>query len=294
MGKQGANKLFARAVQAVAAPVSPPPVSPPEPTEEELEAERLRQEQRDAKGRQEERKAANDRWYRERREARAARDEREAQRAQRQHDIAFKQVLSLAKDRGVLGAAEWDNGFWYVDLGNNEYKQVDDEYYCSHCEITLSWCALENHVKGERHRKKSGLPKDSWSTTAPLESEATDSTTAALEDWQELASDGQVRCKPCNRICDGCHGQTTQHLNKLADFRMHQANAGYPPPVLPWLAWAPCDWDPCRRTLVCLLCNGKEIYDLEGRLTEDYCGTHGKLSDSNQNNHKKKRRRLNI
>eukprot|EP00931_Biecheleriopsis_adriatica_P103524 TRINITY_DN7834_c0_g1_i1.p1 TRINITY_DN7834_c0_g1~~TRINITY_DN7834_c0_g1_i1.p1 ORF type:complete len:418 (+),score=111.60 TRINITY_DN7834_c0_g1_i1:72-1256(+) len=281
----------------------------PELTEEELQEERRRQAKRDEKAREEERKAAEEARRREERQRADARWEREKQKKQSKEDKEWQAVLHSAREQGVLEAEQWRDGEWYVDLGRSTYKLVQDHYFCPHCGengLELSWANLESHIKGERHRRSmerrehhdAPFPKAMPVTTpTPSSMPAASSSTSQpvaqhLESWQTRDADGNIMCNLCKKPCDGKHEFSANHLGRLKWHEFQKVNAPFPAPSQPWLAWVPSEWNPDERELRCLLCKGKGVTDLEGKLTSSYKGTHGALSPENQKDHMRKMERL--
>ena len=77
---------------------------------------------------------------------------------------------------------------------------------------------------------------------------------APLEDWQEMQSDGFIKCRACSKYADVMHCATESHVTKLASWRTRRE--GYAAPRLLYLAYVPCDKnDTSNLALKCLLCN---------------------------------------
>ena len=77
---------------------------------------------------------------------------------------------------------------------------------------------------------------------------------APLEDWQEIQSDGSVKCRACSKYADDVHCASEGHVTKLASWRTRRE--GYPAPRQLYLAYMPWDKnESSNRALKCLLCD---------------------------------------
>lgn len=114
----------------------------------------------------------------------------------------------------------------------------------------------------------------------------------SLEDWQEHDGQGNIRCKACNKMCDGIHEATTEHRRRLENYKWFQtaAEKAYPAPQQEWLAWVECESEGPGRFLMCLMCNKwVNDWDQTSRSTVGYCGHHGNFNESgNQKKHRTK------
>eukprot|EP00931_Biecheleriopsis_adriatica_P046128 TRINITY_DN26477_c0_g1_i1.p1 TRINITY_DN26477_c0_g1~~TRINITY_DN26477_c0_g1_i1.p1 ORF type:complete len:270 (+),score=56.81 TRINITY_DN26477_c0_g1_i1:26-835(+) len=116
--------------------------------------------------------------------------------------------------------------------------------------------------------------EDDFSASAQLASVLRQARAVHLEDWQEDAGDGLLRCKPCHKIIDPDHLTTDGHKVRLERWLKEQDDRaqGYQEPELPYLAWVPYEE---RKELMCLLCrrsskpNGTWVTDLSS-----HSGTH--------------------
>eukprot|EP00747_Dinoflagellata_sp_TGD_P179567 gnl/TRDRNA2_/TRDRNA2_30594_c0_seq1.p1 gnl/TRDRNA2_/TRDRNA2_30594_c0~~gnl/TRDRNA2_/TRDRNA2_30594_c0_seq1.p1 ORF type:complete len:419 (-),score=96.12 gnl/TRDRNA2_/TRDRNA2_30594_c0_seq1:33-1247(-) len=308
MGKNNKNKqssatepVAATAAQPVAATVAADWFSSLSEAEQALELKR--REQREAKAQAEKKKADDDRWWREQNEKKQAKVQRESQRQEKKQDNWWHEVMKSAQKDGVLVAEEHGDQ-WYVDLGGGLWKEVNDSYFCRHCQVTLNDSNLAAHLGGEKHRKKMGYTKDWAPDAAPRQcapcAPSMGSTAQAswalsngtLECWQEQDPQGYVKCKACNKVCDGVHESTDEHARKLENWlAWNKAGQGeertYEEPAQQWLAYVACEDFGPHRYLKCLFCN-KWIQDWDGYNTVGYAGAHGDPSSANQKDHKKK------
>lgn len=112
-----------------------------------------------------------------------------------------------------------------------------------------------------------------------------------VEPWQEATPSGYLRCLACNKMCDGVHEHTAEHLRRVEDYMWSLEAEGrdYPAPVQAWLAWVSDPSSGDRRYLKCLLCKKwVQDFDSEGMNTAGYAGNHGEAGPSNQKDHAKK------
>mmetsp|Transcript_18881 Transcript_18881/g.29789 ORF Transcript_18881/g.29789 Transcript_18881/m.29789 type:complete len:684 (-) Transcript_18881:55-2106(-) len=120
---------------------------------------------------------------------------------------------------------------------------------------------LERKAKEEeqdRVRKSTPTARPSTAPSMNSSSERKRRSDAAVEDWQERDGDGNIRCKPCGKICDGHHELSDAHLSKIEWWRYQQGvkKIGYEPPELMHLAYVPTNASnpDGNRQLRCLLC----------------------------------------
>ncbi|CAE8639900.1 unnamed protein product [Polarella glacialis] len=121
------------------------------------------------------------------------------------------------------------------------------------------------------------------------EKRAIDREETALMDWQEHA-DGFIRCKPCNKRCDGVHEDTPEHKRKLDYFLETLKSVGSTPsqPFLVRIADASFGKG---LFLKCLLCN-KWVSESVADCTDEYNGMHGSSGPKNTKEHAQKLRNL--
>lgn len=112
-----------------------------------------------------------------------------------------------------------------------------------------------------------------------------------LEEWQEMDQEGNIKCLPCNKFCDGCHECCDEHIKKLERWLAARREDTYSAPPQLWLAWVPCQgWGENKRYLKCLICS-KWVMDVEhpSEVTAGYDGSHGTFNSvKNQRDHAKK------
>jgi len=192
----------------------------------------------------------------------------EQQREDRKWEKQLAKVRGRLKQEGVVEAEDWGDGIYWANLGDGKYKEVKDQYFCTLCEKHLNDGTLESHVQSDAHKRKV-----SWSVAEPSVQHAPETVSSSrtpppcppcsqtrvqVEEWQELTSDGNLRCLPCNKCADYFHLQSDEHHKRLDWWLETQKlqKSGYKPPELPYLAWAFDDSDPGGdRWLKCLLCN---------------------------------------
>jgi len=194
----------------------------------------------------------------------------EQQSEDRKWKKPLAKVLTRAKQEGVLEAEDWGDGMWCANLGNGNFKEVKDRYFCTLCNKHLNGGSLEAHLDSAAHRCQASW--DGGGPSVQQEPEKTSSsrwtlpcsqTSVQVEEWQELAHDGRLRCLPCNKFANYFHLASNEHCKRL-DWWLQVRKlrkSGYAPPELPYLAWAFGDSDPSGdRCLKCLLCN-KWVHD---------------------------------
>jgi len=263
-------------------------------TPEELEHEQKRQREREVKAKQEEQKAREAKACHERQAAEAKREQVNATRQTAKNDRAWQQTKEQALAAGVLEAAEYGEGCWYVQVGKDTWKDAQDAFWCPCCDAWLNTSNLASHLGGERHRKASqSQEQSSASSSGPYSAPPTVTTlctlsagSSGLEFWQARDEAGNIKCLACNKYCDDKHEWSEAHISRV-NFWQETLTAVYPAPEEPWLAWVVEEKFGKHRWLKCLMCN-KFVQDCEGTSTVGYEGHHSRLSESNQKDHKKK------
>lgn len=238
---------------------------------------------------------------------RRAQEESGRQRAARQEarqearqDKERQELMSRAKGEGMLESQKHADGNWYVDLGSGLSKQVEHYFWCRHCDSGMSEAAIISHIEGAPHRRKTGAightyPATIATSTAswlapPVRDRRLVAHSGCLEKWQAADTDGQVRCVPCNKYCDGLHEATSEHEKRIWAFAV-TLEGNYKEPEEEWLAWMACEEWGEGLYLKCLLCD-KWIQDLAGTDPRGYDGHHSRLSSNNQKGHLKKMQNL--
>lgn len=241
------------------------------------------------------------------RRAEEERSQKQAELREARKDKTWQQQKLRLKEQGVLEAQEY-GGKWYVEVGGDVWREVLQHYYCIHCEAGMNEAAIDSHIHGERHRKRSGAKNASSGSAAawlalPVCCNADLATKqsqnicqdqrkgqSSLETWQELDADGHIRCIPCNKYCDGVHEQSAQHKNRLWAYLV-TAMGDYEEPEEEWLAWVPCsEWGE-GLFLKCLLCD-TFTDDFTGTDARNYDGWHSRFSSNNCKKHRKKMENL--
>lgn len=112
---------------------------------------------------------------------------------------------------------------------------------------------------------------------------------ADLEDWQELDGNS-IKCRACNKHCDGVHETTADHKKRLETWRWEQKaeEQDYAAPPQPFLAFVADETFGNGKYLRCLLCK-KWVQDWEciGDVA-DYSGNHGNKGPHNGKDHAKR------
>lgn len=278
---------------------------------EEQEKELKKREEREKKAQLAKKKEEEDKQWREWQEQKRKTQEVKEQRVAKKEKQEHEDLLKRAKAEGVLGAEEYEDGCWYVTLGPNTWRMVEFPWWCKYCEASLNPAHIGSHLEGERHRK--ALQWQVEPTAGPAAAKGADAKAAKgagsasasvcqpcagdewkppekLEPWQELDA-WNVRCKACNKVCNGVHEYTDEHNKRVEDFmwRLEAEGREYPSPSQPWLAWVS---DPSfgeHRYLKCLLCKKwVQDNDTSDMSSEGYDGNHGDAGPNNQKDHKKK------
>ena len=105
------------------------------PAEQEQELKRQEEREQEAHFR-EEKKAEDDKWWREQNQKKHAKETRESQVWEKKNDNWWHEVLKSAEKDEVL-PADACGDVWYVNLGSGTWKEVNDDYWCPHCELGL-------------------------------------------------------------------------------------------------------------------------------------------------------------
>lgn len=283
MGKKGSNKASSKAAPPAPAASSSTSTGKSQQQQEEDEAAELKRQwaekaasnQVKAKQAQAEAVRQNERnkeW-----EKQQAAKQRDQAREDQKWQKAVENAKARAKKESVLEAEDWGET-WWLDLGNKNWKEVADQFFCKWCEKCLNEGNLEAHLDSIGHKKKLAWNQPTPSGAASASRPAAASTaggpapkaaaapaasagwgtSGALEEWQEMTAVG-VRCIPCGKVIDESHLAKDDHKNRLAAwFDSERARKyGRPAPAEPYLAWVP--WEPNdpdgERCLKCLLCN---------------------------------------
>jgi len=269
------------------------------PEEQELERERMAERQRKAalaKKREEKEREEHERWARQKMKA-----DRAMAAAEKKWQSGYDAVKQEAFADGIVEAERWNDGCYYVAVGKDTWKLLTHgEFWCPHCDAPLNVSSLGTHLYGDRHRRARqhayppGLGEAGAVPTPPPPARGDGGTggsqyegAPSQEPWQEWDEANQcLRCRACNKLCDGLHETTKEHTRKVEQFMWNlQANESmYKAPVQPWLAWIPDASFGKGRYLRCLLCK-KWISDWEELDTSGYNGSHGDASDYNQKDH---------
>lgn len=226
-----------------------------------------------------------------RRRAQEEHTQKQVAREQVRRDKDRQQWKQRAQEQGLLEAQECMDGQWYVELGQGLWQKVDYQFWCKHCEAGMSEAAIESHLGGERHRKRSAncsLATHTPATTCFPQAVCGDGRTqCCMEKWQAVDGDGQIRCIPCNKYCDGVHEQTKEHANRVWEYLV-TLEGDYKEPEESWLAWVKADEPGYAEGLYlkCLLCK-KWVTDLAGADPSGYDGQHGRSADNSTKQHKK-------
>lgn len=234
------------------------------------EAERLAEEKkmkvREEKAKESQRKqlAANARkeWW-----------EKEKKKEDHQWKRELGKVKNAARSDGILEAVPGEDDNWWVELPDGEWKAVQGEYYCPHCQKHLNSLTLQAHIDSKEHEKKMWWVKNASGQTpsAPKAAaaapgppvycpEVPSAAPQALESWQELDQWGWTRCLACNKVIDENHLQTDSHIRRVAEW-MGRPPPGsameYEDPPEEFKAWVPSDENNpnSEKWLKCLLCN---------------------------------------
>jgi len=242
------------------------------------------------------------------RRANEERQRKQAELKEARQEAKYSKVRQQERQRaaaeGMLEAQEHSDGLWYVSLGSGTWREVDQQFWCRHCEAGMSEAAVISHLNGDRHRRKTaglglGSPSTSTSTSPTAHCSPCMSSTGgnvrsgslwSQHNWQEVLADGQVRCIPCQKFCDGIHETTAEHAKRVFAY-IETLKGDYKEPEVPWLVWASCEEWGEGLYLKCLLCN-KWIQDLVGTDARGYDGNHGSAGSQNQKDHAKKIRNL--
>jgi len=222
-------------------------------------------------------------WENEKQKAREKENDkrtREKDREDRKWDQQLNQVKARALREGVIEAQEHMDGSWYVQVSRDTWKEVQGQYFCTHCEKHLNDTTLGSHIDGKDHLKKvawqgpttcpmvpptqtmaaaAAAPPPqtaaAWPGAPPSQQTAEKWAGAAaagvvyspgspLEPWQELLPDGwQMRCILCDKVIDASHLASADHVARLQALqdRQNVLQSGYPAPALPYLAYVPAD-----------------------------------------------------
>jgi hypothetical protein len=262
------------------------------PEELALEAERQLSRQKKADVMKQRQELEQIRYATEERERKQA--ELKGARQEARQGKAKQEEKLHAEANGILEARQHADGVWYVALGSGLWKEVDHHFWCRHCEAGMSEAAIASHLVGQRHCKRLAANPKSHVLAPDLPGPCTLAvcgdncgvSPTCLETWQELLSDGEVRCILCNKCCNGVHETTPEHAKKVFAY-LATLEGDYKEPDEPWLSWLPCkEWGE-GLFLKCLLCD-KWIQDLVGTDPRGYDGHHGSLSSKNQKGHSKK------
>jgi len=213
---------------------------------------------------------------------------REKEREEKKWQHEAEKIKARALKEGVLESHEHLDGSWYVQVGADTWKVVQDKFYCTLCDKHLNDCTLNSHIESKDHVKKLSWQGGLTTAAAPSgpsapaaravavsasASAAAISPDGPLEPWQELGQDGwQVRCIPCGKVIDACHLASEDHISRLQAWQDRQLvlQSGYQAPALPYLAYVPADpnYPDGERWIRCLLCK-KWVQD-----EYSHCGTH--------------------
>lgn len=218
--------------------------------------------------------ARQQRWANEKREQwerQEAKQTRQKDRETRQWEVQLSKAKQRAFAEGVKEAEDWGDGVWWVKLDCGNWKEAKGQYYCTICDKHLQDSSLEAHIDSDDHKKRvawgkppsqpphdTGMPKASFPGAAASQAPQEPAAPPRVEEWQQLQSDGSMRCIPCGKVIDPAHVETMDHKNRLERWREQRQleTSGYPAPREPYLAWVGSKDDPqAERWLKCLLCN---------------------------------------
>jgi len=279
MGKNKQNKKLeakpvAPAAQEGAAPAANPEAWLDTLTPEERAAEEKKVQERQRKAQDAQRQQLRQNEYKAQKNEEWAKQERAKEREEKKWKSDLAKAEERAKKEGVVEAYEYPDQTWWADLGRGIWKECQGKCFCTLCEKHLNEHTLQAHIDSAAHVKKvqwaggneSILPAAASSpaaSSAPVAPSAPwplccqpAASQRGLEDWEELAPEGFIRCKPCGKVVDENHVATQDHQNRVQRWREQNEleKSGYPPPKLPYLAWVPMDGGEGERGLRCLLC----------------------------------------
>ncbi|CAK9016931.1 unnamed protein product [Durusdinium trenchii] len=257
-------------------------------SQEELDIEKRKLEERKAKAEIAQKKNLRDNEWKRQCEINYEKEQRQKQREESKWKKQLEDAKKKAFSQGVLEAYDYGDGVWWVQLQDKKWMEVQGRYYCEYCNKHLNDNTLEAHIDSEAHKKK-----HAWATpalagppapppvAAPRGPAPAPPLTASLSpvcppvahllDWQQVGPDGLVRCIPCNKVVDDNHIGTGDHCRRLEAWREYERlkKTGHPAPELEYLAWVPSiDGDPnSEKWKKCLLCK-KWVQD-----ETSHCGT---------------------
>lgn len=287
MGKKAANKKAegkssghaqsgpAAAAAANIAVSEPPKTFEDTLTPEQLEQEKKKREERQRKAEESQRRQLRENAWKEEK----AKEEARKQLVQQRETRGWEREVAAAKQRafkeGVKETQESEDTYW-VDLGDNLWKEVKDKYYCTLCDSHLNDNSLQCHIDSQAHRKKVEWAIPSMINAPPVPPPPVIAAPLSppvlggalplvlqkafaghLEAWQEMMPDHTVRCIPCQKYIDEAHVTTSEHRNRLERW-LEQENLKrnkYPAPALIYLAWVPTEDGSDERWQKCLLCD---------------------------------------
>lgn len=196
-------------------------------TPEEREREERKMAERKKKAEDSARRDRLENQWRERREAEQNKVQRSKDRENKQWEQQLAQARERAQREGVIWACS-DDEKWWADLGKGLWKEVQDEFYCPHCDKHLNANTLAAHIQGQGHTKKlSWIPDQGPSAVAAPAAPTAPAAPAAPFVTSSAASSSA----PGSR--------------------------DYPEPPFQWQAWVPwVESEPAgERCLKCLLCD---------------------------------------
>merc|ERR1719440_413930 len=88
------------------------------------------------------------------RRAEEERSQKQAELREVRKDKTWQQRKLSLKEQGLLEAQEY-GGKWYVEISSGLWREVQQYFYCIHCEAGMNEAAIDSHIQGERHRKSS-------------------------------------------------------------------------------------------------------------------------------------------
>lgn len=270
MGKKGGKKA-AEVVAAGAADLKPKSWQEaleldPAKKEQEDKIMAERQAKADAAAKAQQRANENREW----REKERQKEVRKKDREDKQWQAEVTAAKAKAKQQGVLESEDWGDGTWWVNLGKGKWQEVQGQFFCTFCEKHLNDNTLKGHIESDAHQRKVKWGDTSCGGPSPVAAPAGPPRAAAApaarppsgavcEEWQQLDTEGNLRCIPCGKVVDTNHLATSDHQRRLEDWlwQAQKAKSHYPAPALPYLADIPRDeQDPSQgRDTKCLLCN---------------------------------------